>query len=128
MVVTTVGPPSNLGGGGSARAVLLLVSQHNTQKKLKFELEWGGGTPLLESGGCCALGFPRSQLCEAGQVETDKWPLEVVRPRGQAKSVPRVRRGRKSFDSKTQIAKLQEKFGNFDFSNFSLQFFYSKNL
>ncbi len=34
-----------------------------------------------------------SQLCEAGQIETDKWPLELVRPRGKAKSVPRVRRG-----------------------------------
>ena len=40
-----------------------------------------------------------SQLCEAGKVETDKWPLELVaRLSGQATSVPRVRRGRKSFD------------------------------
>ena len=46
-------------------------------------------------------GIPQeiSQLCEAGKVETDKWPLELVaRLSGQATSVPRVRRGRKSFD------------------------------
>ena len=33
-----------------------------------------------------------------GQVETHKWPLELARPPGQAMSVARVRRGRKSFD------------------------------
>ena len=35
-----------------------------------------------------------SQLCEAGQVEPDKWPLGLARPWALATSVLSVRRGR----------------------------------
>ena len=33
---------------------------------------------LLESGGRYALRTEISQFCEAGQVETDKWPLSEL--------------------------------------------------
>jgi hypothetical protein len=45
---------------------------------MKFELEWG---PSQAGDG--ERRPPRtgiSQLCEAEQVETDKWPLEPARP------------------------------------------------
>ena len=39
-------------------------------------------------------------------VETDKWPLELAPLDRWAASVQWVRQGRKSFDSKAQIAKF----------------------
>ena len=49
---------------------------------LKFELGWEL-EPLLE----CERWLLRtgiSQFCEAGQVETDNWPLALARPWGLA--------------------------------------------
>ena len=68
---------------------------------LKFELGWEL-EPLLE----CERWLLRtgiSQFCEAGQVETDNWPLALARPWGLA-TVLSVRRGRVSFDGNKQIA------------------------
>ena len=57
-----------------------------------------------------------SQLCEAGQVEADKWPLELARPSGLATSVPAqgaARGRRESFDvgiGKSQIVNTPQIF------------------
>ena len=75
---------------------------------MKFELEWG---PSQAGDG--ERREPRtgiSQLCEAEQVETDKWPLEPARPSGLV-TVPGVRRGRESFDGFRQITKSQLQHG-----------------
>ena len=67
---------------------------------------------LLESGGrCLALGFPG--LCEAGPVEPDKWPFDLVRLPGQAEPSLKCDGGGRlwSINSKLQIDTMSNRTG-----------------